>query len=96
MSGRVWIRGGGKINLISEAAITKTIMAGDLTNRKFVDYEKERAKNRTLGDTLTGVSCFSVEMKYYLPGGSKPGENCADMAVSQEKCKLRPKKWNFG
>lgn len=71
-------------------------MAGDLTDRKFLDYEKERAKNRTLGDTLTGVSCFSVEMKYYLPGGSKPDENSADMAVSQEKCKLRPKKWNFG
>lgn len=68
------IRAGGEINLISEAAITKTIMAGDFTNRKFVDYEKERAKNRTLGDTLTGVSCFSIEIKY-LPGGSKPDEN---------------------
>lgn len=63
MSLRVFIRAGGEINLISETAITKTIMAGDLTNRKFLDYEKERAKNRTLGDTLTGVSCFSVEMK---------------------------------
>lgn len=87
---------GGKKNK-SKAVITKTMKACDLTNRKFIDYEKERAKNRTLGDTLTGGLCFSVEMKYYLPVGSKPGGNCADMAVSQEKCNSRrPKKWNFG
>lgn len=91
------IRTGGKKNTSSAKQLIKTMMACDLTNRKFIDYEKERAKNRTLGDTLTGELCFSVEIKYYLPVGSKPVGNCADMAVSQEKCKSRrPKKWNFG